>query len=56
VPPISKLAVAAAISLSEFNSGAALSKVVGVLIEVPIMLIVGWIVNRPKGWHERSNR
>jgi ACR3 family arsenite transporter len=49
-----ELAVAAAISLFGFNSGAALATVVGVLIEVPAMLVVVGIVNRSKGWYERS--
>ena len=44
-----ELAVAAAISLFGFNSGAALATVVGVLIEVPVMLLV-YIVNHSKGW------
>jgi ACR3 family arsenite transporter len=48
-----ELAVAAAISLFGFHSGAALATVVGVLIEVPIMLLVVNIVNRSKGWYER---
>ncbi len=48
-----ELAVAAAISLFGFQSGAALATVVGVLIEVPVMLSVVWIVNRSKGWYER---
>jgi arsenite transporter len=47
-----ELAVAAAISLFGFHSGAALATVVGVLIEVPVMLSVVWIVNRSKGWYE----
>jgi ACR3 family arsenite transporter len=47
-----ELAVAAAISLFGFNSGAALATVVGVLIEVPVMLSVVWIVNGTKGWYE----
>ena len=47
-----ELAVAAAISLFGFQSGAALATVVGVLIEVPVMLSVVWIVNRSKGWYE----
>lgn len=47
-----ELAVAAAISLFGFNSGAALATVVGVLVEVPVMLSVVWIVNRSKGWYE----
>jgi ACR3 family arsenite transporter len=49
-----ELAVAAAISLFGFNSGAALATVVGVLIEVPVMLSVVWIVNRSKDWYERG--
>ena len=49
-----ELAVAAAISLFGFHSGAALATVVGVLIEVPVMLTVVWIVNRSKGWYERG--
>lgn len=48
-----ELAVAAAISLFGFNSGAALATVVGVLVEVPVMLSVVAIVNRSKGWYER---
>ncbi len=47
-----ELAVAAAISLFGFQSGAALATVVGVLVEVPVMLSVVWIVNRSKGWYE----
>lgn len=47
-----ELAVAAAISLFGFTSGAALATVVGVLIEVPVMLTVVAIVNRSKGWYE----
>lgn len=47
-----ELAVAAAISLFGFQSGAALATVVGVLIEVPVMLSVVWIVNASKGWYE----
>ena len=49
-----ELAVAAAISLFGFNSGAALATVVGVLIEVPVMLLVVGIVNRSKRWYERA--
>ncbi len=49
-----ELAVAAAISLFGFNSGAALATVVGVLIEVPVMLLVVRVVNASKGWYERS--
>jgi len=49
-----ELAVAAAISLFGFTSGAALATVVGVLVEVPVMLSVVWIVNRSKGWYERG--
>jgi len=47
-----ELAVAAAISLFGFDSGAALATVVGVLIEVPVMLSVVKIVNSSKGWYE----
>lgn len=49
-----ELAVAAAIALFGFESGAALATVVGVLIEVPVMLLVVRIVNRSKGWYERG--
>ena len=49
-----ELAVAAAISLFGFKSGAALATVVGVLIEVPVMLLVVRIVNQTKGWYERA--
>jgi len=48
-----ELAVAAAISLFGFNSGAALATVVGVLIEVPVMLLVVKVVNASKPWYER---
>ena len=47
-----ELAVAAAISIFGFSSGAALATVVGVLIEVPVMLSVVKIVNASKGWYE----
>ncbi len=50
-----ELAVAAAISLFGFESGAALATVVGVLIEVPVMLLVVKIVNSSKGWYERGS-
>ncbi|MGN6581943.1 MAG: ACR3 family arsenite efflux transporter [Bordetella sp.] len=46
-----ELAVAAAISLFGFQSGAALATVVGVLIEVPVMLLVVRAVNRTRGWY-----
>lgn len=49
-----ELAVAAALSLFGFESGAALATVVGVLIEVPVMLLVVRIVNGTKGWYERG--
>jgi ACR3 family arsenite transporter len=48
-----ELAVAAAISLFGFQSGAALATVVGVLIEVPVMLLVVRVVNGTKGWYEQ---
>jgi len=49
-----ELAVAAAISLFGFDSGAALATVVGVLIEVPVMLLVVKVVNASRGWYERG--
>ena len=49
-----ELAVAAAISLFGFESGAALATVVGVLIEVPVMLLVVKVVNASKGWYETT--
>lgn len=49
-----ELAVAAAISLFGFESGAALATVVGVLIEVPVMLLVVKVVNASKGWYENE--
>lgn len=49
-----ELAVAVAIVLYGFNSGAALATVVGVLIEVPVMLWLVRMVNNSKGWYERS--
>ena len=49
-----ELAVAAAISLFGFHSGAALATVVGVLIEVPVMLLVVRIVNQSRGWYENN--
>ena len=48
-----ELAVAAAISLFGFHSGAALATVVGVLIEVPVMLLVVRVVNASRGWYEK---
>ena len=49
-----ELAVAAAISLFGFQSGAALATVVGVLIEVPVMLAVVKIVNSTRAWYARG--
>jgi ACR3 family arsenite efflux pump ArsB len=49
-----ELAVAAAISLFGFNSGAALATVVGVLIEVPVMLVVVNVVNSSRDWYARG--
>lgn len=49
-----ELAVAAAISLFGFHSGAALATVVGVLIEVPVMLLVVRWVNQSKSWYEKG--
>jgi ACR3 family arsenite transporter len=50
-----ELAVATAIALFGFQSGAALATVVGVLIEVPVMLSVVRIVNNSKAWYERGD-
>ncbi len=51
-----ELAVAAAISLFGFESGAALATVVGVLVEVPVMLLVVRVVNASKPWYEAGLR
>jgi ACR3 family arsenite transporter len=48
-----ELAVATAIVLFGFQSGAALATVVGVLIEVPVMLLAVGMVNRSREWYER---
>ncbi len=50
-----ELAVAAAISLFGFHSGAALATVVGVLIEVPVMLLVVRVVNQSRDWYTAKN-
>ena len=50
-----ELAVAAAISLFGFQSGAALATVVGVLIEVPVMLLVVKLVNSSKNWYQQGS-
>ena len=50
-----ELAVAAAISLFGVDSGAALATVVGVLVEVPVMLIVVRVVNATRDWYERGS-
>jgi ACR3 family arsenite transporter len=47
-----ELAVATAISLFGFQSGAALATVVGVLVEVPVMLLVVKIANATQHWYE----
>jgi ACR3 family arsenite transporter len=47
-----ELAVATAIALFGFESGAALATVVGVLIEVPVMLFAVQVVNRSARWYE----
>ena len=49
-----ELAVATAIALFGFQSGAALATVVGVLVEVPVMLSVVHIVRRSRAWYERA--
>ena len=51
-----ELAVAVAIALFGFESGAALATVVGVRIEVPLMLVVAGVVNRSRAWYERVTR
>lgn len=51
-----ELAVAVAIVLYGFNSGAALATVVGVLIEVPVMLWLVRMINRSKGWYEQGTQ
>jgi ACR3 family arsenite transporter len=51
-----ELAVAAAISLFGFASGAALATVVGVLVEVPVMLLVVRVVNGSRRWYEAGKR
>ncbi|TAN53546.1 MAG: ACR3 family arsenite efflux transporter [Betaproteobacteria bacterium] len=51
-----ELAVAAAISLFGFESGAALATVVGVLIEVPVMLLVVRVVNASRTWYQRGEQ
>ena len=49
-----ELAVAAAIALFGFQSGAALATVVGVLVEVPVMLSVVWLVLCSRDWYARG--
>ena len=49
-----ELAVATAIALFGFQSGAALATVVGVLVEVPVMLSVVRVVRRSRNWYERT--
>jgi ACR3 family arsenite transporter len=51
-----ELAVAAAISVFGIESGAALATVVGVLIEVPVMLLVVRVVNASKSWYEAGSQ
>ena len=50
-----ELAVATAIALFGFESGAALATVVGVLIEVPVMLLAVRFVNQSQAWYEQRN-
>ena len=51
-----ELAVATAISLFGFQSGAALATVVGVLIEVPVMLLVVKVANQTQGWYRLGSQ
>ena len=50
-----ELAVATAIVLFGFQSGAALATVVGVLIEVPVMLAAVGVINRTREWYEQRD-
>ena len=50
-----ELAVATAIGLFGFESGAALATVVGVLVEVPVMLSLVRITLATRAWYERGN-
>lgn len=50
-----ELAVAVAISLFGLQSGAALTTVVGVLVEVPVMLFLVRIANNTKDWFQQSS-
>jgi arsenite transporter len=50
-----ELAVATAIALFGFESGAALATVVGVLVEVPVMLVAIQAVNQSRDWYERRS-
>jgi len=49
-----ELAVATAIVLFGFESGAALATVVGVLIEVPVMLAAVKVINITRDWYEQA--
>jgi ACR3 family arsenite transporter len=51
-----ELAVATAISLFGLQSGAALATVVGVLVEVPLMLLVVKAVNASRAWYQAGLR
>ncbi|MBL8660638.1 MAG: ACR3 family arsenite efflux transporter [Rhodospirillales bacterium] len=51
-----ELAVATAIVLFGFDSGAALATVVGVLVEVPVMLSVVRITAATKSWYQRGTK
>ena len=50
-----ELAVATAIALFGFESGAALATVVGVLIEVPVMLFAVRVINSTAHWYEQRD-
>lgn len=50
-----ELAVAVAISLFGLQSGATLATVVGVLVEVPVMLLLVKISNNTKSWFVKSD-
>ncbi|MBP7344476.1 MAG: arsenic resistance protein, partial [Clostridia bacterium] len=49
-----ELAVAVAISLFSAKSPVVLATIVGVLVEVPVMILLVKIANRSKKWYEKA--
>ena len=49
-----ELSVAIAIALFGLNSGVTLATVVGVLVEVPVMLLLVNVANKSKNWYQRE--